>query len=618
MNPDVLCMGCMADTNAADVCPYCAYVNHSPAESPAQLMPRTILNGKYVLGRVLGQGGFGVTYLAYDLEQSRKLAIKEYFPAIISTRGRDRLTVTPLSSRNRQDLDYGLGKFHEEARALFQFKNHANVVHMVDFFHANGTGYIVMVYIEGRTFKEHLLLRGGRIPFTEAMASLGQVMNALHDLHNAGILHRDVSPDNIYLEDGGNVRLLDFGATRYAMGEQSRSLSVVLKPGYAPEEQYRSRGRQGPWTDIYSLGATFYRAISGQVPQESMDRLQHDELVPPSQLGADVSTDSEAAVLKAMAVRAELRFQSIAEFRAAFAPTAVPPASIRKSKSIFLPVIACCMLVALVSAAAPSLFPVFIIAQLVLYASMLVLFRLMWNSIQDGYATTTPARAVLLSLVPVFNLFWIFVVIWGFADAYNKYIDRHLMRAKKLDGKLLLGCSITLAAYWLFWVTLQTTGIGMFLIVHTAFLLPAVTKICDAVDELKLAEPRKAEVHGVVHSPLPKLPVAQSLSLHCASGDYQGQSIEIGDRGIVIGRNPALANLVLSSAEVSGKHVRVWCDSAASKAWIEDLQSTNGTFYLESRSSANVWIRLSGSKLLSVGDRFRLSSSAAEFEVIST
>ena len=169
MNPDAMCMGCMAHTNAADVCPQCGYRKHTPPESSVQLAPRTKLQGKYVLGRVLGQGGFGITYLGYDLELNRKLAIKEYFPAVISTRGKDHMTVTPLSSRNRGDLEYGLGKFVEEGKALARFKDHPGVVSMLDFFYANGTGYIVMAYIEGRTLKEHLYQMGGKIPFADAL-----------------------------------------------------------------------------------------------------------------------------------------------------------------------------------------------------------------------------------------------------------------------------------------------------------------------------------------------------------------------------------------------------------------------------------------------------------------
>ena len=309
-----LCMGCMTVTNAADVCPQCGYRNHTRAESSVQLSPRTPLKERYVLGRVLGQGGFGITYLAYDLESKRKVAIKEYFPLEIATRAKD-MSVTPLSSKNRHDLKYGLGKFVEEAEALARFKDHPGVVSMLDFFYGNGTGYIVTAYIEGQTLKEYLLKRGGRIPYPAALKILNFVMNALGDLHSVGILHRDISPDNIFLEVNGGVKILDFGATRHAMGEQSRSLSIVLKPSYTPVEQYHSRGSQGPWTDVYSVAATLYRCITGQLPPEAVDRIDLDDLIPPSRLGVSLPSDAERSLLRGLAIRAEDRYQTINAFQ---------------------------------------------------------------------------------------------------------------------------------------------------------------------------------------------------------------------------------------------------------------------------------------------------------------
>ncbi|MFZ0746423.1 MAG: FHA domain-containing serine/threonine-protein kinase [Terracidiphilus sp.] len=620
MNPDLLCMGCMANTNGVGVCPNCEYVNHAPAESSVQLAPRTILNGKYVLGRALGQGGFGITYLAYDLEENRKLAIKEYFPAIISTRAQDRLTLAPLSNRNRQDLEYGLNKFYEEGQALYRFRDHLNVVRMVEYFRANGTGYIVMIYIEGRTFKEHLQRKGGKIAFVEALAPLSLVMNALQDLHSAGILHRDISPDNIYLEDGGGARILDFGATRYAMGEQSRSLSVVLKPGYAPEEQYRSRGKQGPWTDIYALGATFYRAIVGEVPPESMDRLQLDDLVPPSRLGIEIPPRVEAALLKALAVKAENRFQSIAEFHEAVVPPPAnaPPISAHSSKLFFLPIMAVLVLLILASANSPLMQGLFLLSQFVLFSTMLVLFFSMWKAVQDGHARISPAKAVGFTLIPIFNLYWIFPVIWGFAKEYNRFIDRHFINATKLSGPLFLLCSISLAGYWLFAALGGATTI-VSLLIHSVFLFPVVWKTCNGIHALKAVVPKRIAVRVDLKRPKEAAPpIVHSLSLHCTFGEYAGQDIEIGSREIVIGRNPTLANLVLSSGEVSAKHVRVWRDRATSGVWVEDLHSSNGTFYEGSQSLENAWTRLSGSKLFAVGDRFRVSSHAAEFEIKTT
>jgi serine/threonine protein kinase len=622
MNPDDLCMGCMANSSGAHKCPTCGYARRTPSESPVHLAPMTILEEKYVLGRVLGQGGFGITYLAYDLERDRKLAIKEYFPAYISTRASDRLSVTPLAKSHLPDMEYGLRKFHEEGEALFRFRDHPNVVQMVEFFHANGTGYIVMVFMEGCTLKQHLNDKGGKQSFSDILPRFSQVMNALRDLHSMHCFHRDISPDNIYLEDSGGVRLLDFGATRFAMGEQSQTLSVILKRGYAPEEQYRSKGHQGAWTDIYALAATMYQAITGEIPPDAMNRLQQDTLVPPTQLGADISTKAESALLKALAVKAENRFQSIAEFRTALIPSVkpvppppvvpvqppppvVPPPAPPSSRKVFLPAFVILMLLLFIFGNDPMLVGWLVLCLVLFGVLLLTLFSRMWSSIQDGHAGITPEKAVGFLLIPLFNVFWIFPVLWGFAKDYNRFVRRHAITAKRLNEPLFLACTVSLILYCLllFWGGIATT---IFLIVHAALLLPVVSQACHGIDVLPAHRPQPQPAQG-----------EHSLSLHCLDGEYKGQRIEI-EGEIVIGRDPALANLVLVSREVSGQHVRVSRDQADEKAWVEDLNSTNGTYYRYGHSPENIWIRLSGGKHLSSGDRIRLSNDAAEFLVSVT
>ena len=318
-----LCMGCMANKGSSPTCPNCGWEEGHSADSPLQLTPRTILDGRYLVGRALGQGGFGITYLAWDFNLNCKLAVKEYFPIEVCTRGRDERTVQPLTRRTQERFEYGLGKFLEEGQALARFRDHPGIASVLGFFQENGTAYLVMAYLEGLTFKQYLEEHDGKIPFQAALNILTPVMDALREVHAVGMLHRDISPDNIYLTKNRQVKILDFGAARYAMGEVSQGLSVVLKPGYAPEEQYRRRGRQGPWTDVYALGATFYRAITGIVPSDAPDRLAHDDLVPPGRLRVNIPAKSEAALLKALAVHAENRFQSIAEFQSAVSAAAL-------------------------------------------------------------------------------------------------------------------------------------------------------------------------------------------------------------------------------------------------------------------------------------------------------
>ncbi len=314
-----ICMGCMAEKGNADPCPYCGWSGEMHS-SPQHLTPGTILRGKYLLGRALGQGGFGITYLARDLDLNLILAIKEYFPRDFTTRSAGDTQVSVYSSGDSVDFfNQGRDKFLEEARTLARFDEHPNIVSIRDFFRENGTAYFVMNYIDGTTFKDYIQENGGTLEFDKALQVMMPVIDALGQIHSAGVLHRDVSPDNIFITQKGIVKILDFGAARNAMSEHSKSLSVILKPGYAPEEQYRSKGNQGPWTDVYATAATFYRAIAGRVPPDALDRLAEDTLQRPSELGVKIPAHAEEVLMKALAVKASDRFSSMKEFQAELA-----------------------------------------------------------------------------------------------------------------------------------------------------------------------------------------------------------------------------------------------------------------------------------------------------------
>jgi len=295
----------------------------------------TVLHNRYQIQGVLGHGGFGVTYLALDQILHVQVAVKEYLPRQMATRAEGSTRISIYTGEAREHFYYGLEKFLEEARAVAQFGDHPNIVSARDYFQENSTAYMVMPYIEGVDFKEYLEQQGGRIPFDLALQIMLPVMDALQTVHEAGLLHRDVSPDNIYLTTGGQVKVMDFGAARYFAGEHSKSLSVVLKTGYAPPEQYRSKGKQGPWTDVYATAATLYRAVTGQAPLEALERLAEDDIAPPSQLGVAIPPEAEQALLKALAVAPDRRFQSMREFRqallgqeaVAYQPASPPPIS---------------------------------------------------------------------------------------------------------------------------------------------------------------------------------------------------------------------------------------------------------------------------------------------------
>ena len=324
-------------------CPACGWRSGLDNSPPALALGR-ILDGRYRIGRVLGHGGFGITYLAWDDNLHLRLAIKEYFPRDSAGRAPDGVSLAIYSGQAGDQFAYGLERFLEEARALAHFDQHPGIVTVKNFFRAHGSGYCVMDYVAGITLRQYLEQQpGGRISIADALKLHMPVMDALRAVHKEGLLHRDLAPDNIYLTEDGRIKLLDFGAARFAASEHSKSLSIILKPGYAPEEQYRSKGKQGPWTDVYGLAATFYRAITGVVPPEALDRTEEDELLPPSRLGIAIPPQQEAVLLQGLAIKAPRRYQSISEFqqawRTAAMPASAPLAAAGKAEAAKTPVI---------------------------------------------------------------------------------------------------------------------------------------------------------------------------------------------------------------------------------------------------------------------------------------
>lgn len=280
---------------------------------PLALPGGTILAGQYTIDKVLGQGGFGITYMATDYKTGQKVAVKEFFPDSLAYR--EMRTVISYPGERTENYEYGKENFIQEAKTLAEFIGCENIVRIFSYFEENGTAYFVMEYIEGVSFDDYLKDRGCRISFDEAKNILVPVMEALAIVHSKGIVHRDVTPDNIYITNDGKVKLLDFGAARYSLGDKSRSLDVILKHGFAPKEQYTRHGKQGPFTDIYSLGATFYFAVTGRRPPDSIDRIEEDELIPPGSLGVKITSYQEEALLHAMEVNPQSRYQSMLDFR---------------------------------------------------------------------------------------------------------------------------------------------------------------------------------------------------------------------------------------------------------------------------------------------------------------
>ena len=285
------------------------------AQQPLNALPQGHRLQEYELVRVLGFGGFGMTYLGFDHNLDKAVAIKEYLPSDIATRTSDN-SVVPQASQFQGDFEWGLDRFVDEARALARF-DHRHIIKVHRFFEAHGTAYIVMEYAEGETLSA-FLERKGTLKEAELKAILYPILDGLEVVHRADFLHRDIKPGNIIIRDEDNSPvLLDFGSARQAMGVRSRSVTSIITPGYAPIEQYSSRGDQGPWTDIYALGGICYRALTGEVPEDATDRMRDDPLIPVSERCAgQVSAEFLSAIDGALAVDEGDRPQSIAAWRA--------------------------------------------------------------------------------------------------------------------------------------------------------------------------------------------------------------------------------------------------------------------------------------------------------------
>ena len=274
----------------------------------------TRLIGHYTIEGVLGQGGFGITYLGIDELHEKKVAIKEFFPQGIVTRNieyQDTVTVTFVGEKD--NYEKGKERFLKEARTMAKFSKDEGIVKALDFFEINNTAYIVMEYLEGITLKQYLR-ENQRIAPEDLIELLVPLIESLDEIHSQGMIHRDISPDNIMVLPDGRIKLMDFGAARDYTEFGEKSLSIVLKPGYAPPEQYQTHGIQGPWTDIYALCATMYKCITGENPSDAIERVMDDSLKKISEFGIDILPQEEAAIIKGMSVSAKDRYQDIKDF----------------------------------------------------------------------------------------------------------------------------------------------------------------------------------------------------------------------------------------------------------------------------------------------------------------
>ncbi len=307
------CLICKKEIDKG-TCPYCGY-KESTEYDPHHLPAGTNLSsGKYSVGNVVGAGGFGVTYSAWDHALDRHVAVKEYMPGEFSTRMPGNTFITVYGGEKAEQFAGGMDKFLDESRRLAKFTETPGIVQIYDCFQENNTAYIVMEYLEGETLAERID-REGKIPVKDAVDIMIPVLDALETVHAEGIIHRDIAPNNIFLTNDGKVKLLDFGAARSATGTHSKSLTVLYKEGYTAEEQYLSRGDQGPWTDVYAAAATLYKAITGITPEGAMERRLDDKVKAPSKTGVNVPVNIDSAIMNALNLNLKNRTGSAVAFR---------------------------------------------------------------------------------------------------------------------------------------------------------------------------------------------------------------------------------------------------------------------------------------------------------------
>ena len=323
VNNKKLCENCFKETTI-DPCPHCGFSKSSYRQDPITLGIGSILNQRYMIGRVIGKGGFGITYLAYDVKLDTRIAIKEYYPMGMAIRTPGSTLVSVSNEQSEEPFKNGAEKFYNEAKMVAKFNGNPNVVSVHDFFYENDTVYFTMGYLEGETLKSYL--RQKKLSEGQAVKVWQDISNALMASHSMNILHRDISPDNIMLCNDGSIKLLDFGAARQVMAEQSQSLSVILKQGFAPLEQYQKKGRQGPWTDIYALGATIYHSLTGDSLDDPMTRLEDDSALEGNKHG--ISDELWNIIHKSLMLKIDDRYQDVFELKKDLNALTIKPESI--------------------------------------------------------------------------------------------------------------------------------------------------------------------------------------------------------------------------------------------------------------------------------------------------
>ncbi len=597
MDFNKLCLKCMRESVIDGQCKNCQSTAGFD-QMPAFALPlNTILHGRYLIGAVLGHGGFGITYMAYDLKNNERVAIKEFMPDGLSTRVPGTTEMTIHTSRD--DYEYGLKKFLEEARMIHVYRDNPHIISVRALFEENRTAYYVMEYLDGCDLKKYIQKKGGRLPWSEAINLLLPIFDALDQIHSQNVIHRDISPDNIYVCGNGKVKLLDFGAARVALKGKSQSLSIILKRGYAPEEQYRSHGKQGPFTDVYALAGTLYFTITGTIPPEATQRMFKDELTPPSVLCRELPQHMDRAIMKALSVKAQDRFQSMGAFKAALTgvssassgtswPEEKPSASLNDDRQMEEKP----------RAAASTTAPADIGRR---FAALII----------DGLILAAIFYGLLLNLLELDTIGGLFWVLYLLSVAYGTGCESSKLQAT--FGKRIMGLAVIdnasqpltfkkalLRNAVKFSNTLFSAlgsmelggligiGNGGVCLINkersAGHDLIAKTCVTAAARSQQLGQQGLSQIHHTPEQPQCNVVIPSAkpsaLGIEGLSGYYENVFFPLSEKRVVLGRSAEKCQIIFpdDSRGVSRVHCELLLDKEARTVYIKDLGSSNGTF----------------------------------------
>lgn len=330
------CFGCMQMKQMHPVCEHCGY-DERTQNSDHQLPTGTVLGGQYLIGKALGQGGFGITYLAWDQVMNQPVAVKEYFPKGYASRTVGNTKVTSYDGQNAHDFEFNKKRFLREAESLAKLWDIPHIVKILRYFEENGTAYIVMEYVQGTNLRDYVKAKGRPLVMEEILLLLKPVVYALSVVHEISLVHRDIAPDNIMILPNGSAKLLDFGAARYvenanAEKERQSSTQQILKHGFAPPEQYSAHGALGPWTDVHALCGTIYYCLTGKVPPDALDRGYGGAVISWDHIPG-LTPEQKSALEKGMALQPKDRFSSVGELWKQLKPVVPQPKPIPKPAS---------------------------------------------------------------------------------------------------------------------------------------------------------------------------------------------------------------------------------------------------------------------------------------------